>query len=211
MTPPIRDVRSPQPHALPGEFLVIGRDAPGVGDALDALAPSHWDYMDRFASRLVARGPILSADGEEHTGSVHILTASSADEAQRFADEEPYRRANLYASVTVTRFENLLGQTMWERAPATPSAFSTLLLAEVVPSPWPVPALQRLQAAAAASASWVFLGLLRSAHDRCTGIAAAADLSFEAAERALRALLECGGMRAVSVELNRWQRGGRQP
>jgi uncharacterized protein YciI len=210
MTPSIRDVRLPQQPALPGDFLVMGRDAPGVGDALDKLASAHWDYIDHFVSRLVARGPILSANGEEHTGSVHIITAASAPEAQRFADEEPYRRAHLYSDVTVTRFKNLLGQTMWERAPATPPKFSTFLLADLPVSSCSAQQFERLQTAAASNTSWVFLGLLLSPDGSCTGIAAAVDLKPEAAENALRELLERGELHAVSIELSRWQRGGRQ-
>jgi hypothetical protein len=64
MTPSTRDARLIQQQVQPGDYLVIGRDARGAGDALDKLAPVHWDYIDRFASRLVARGPILSDNGE---------------------------------------------------------------------------------------------------------------------------------------------------
>jgi uncharacterized protein YciI len=57
------------------DYFVYSRDAPGVDDKMTALTPAHWDYMDRFPDRLVARGPTLSADGEAHTGSLHIVAA----------------------------------------------------------------------------------------------------------------------------------------
>jgi hypothetical protein len=141
---------------------------------------------------------------------VHILAAASASEAQRFADEEPYRRAHLYVDATITRFENLLGQTMWERAPAMPPTFSTLLLVS-----WPAQScsaqqVERLRAAAAPDKNWVFLGLLLSSEGKCIGLAAAAGLQPDAAEHALRKLLELAALRPAKVECNRWQRGGRQ-
>jgi uncharacterized protein YciI len=193
-----------------GDYLVLAKDAAEVGDDLMRLVSAHWDYIDRFAPQLVARGPLLSSDGQRHMGSVHIITAASSLDAQRFAREEPFYRANLYSGVTVTRFRNLLRQTMWERAPAVPPEYSTFMLAN-----WPLRSctakqIERLQTAGSANNSWVFLGLLLSTDGKCTGIAAAADLKPEVAESKLRELLELGELYSDSIELSRWQRGGRQ-
>jgi uncharacterized protein len=193
-----------------GDYLVLEKDAAEVEDNLMRLVSAHWDYIDRFASQLVARGPLLSSDGQRHMGSVHIITAASLLDAQRFAEEEPYYQANLYSSLTVSRFRNLLRQTMWERAPSVPPEYSSFMLAN-----WPIRSctaqqIERLQTAGAANRSWVFLGLLLSADDKCTGIAAAADLKPEEAEGRLRELLELSELHSDSIELSRWQRGGRQ-
>jgi hypothetical protein len=143
-------------------------------------------------------------------GSVHIITSASLNDAQRFAREEPFYQANLYSSLSVTRFRNLLGQTMWERAPSVPPEYSTFMLAN-----WPLRSctakqIERLQMMGEADRSWVFLGLLLSTDDKCTGIAAAADLRPEAAESRLHELLELSELHSDSIELSRWQRGGRQ-
>jgi uncharacterized protein len=53
--------------------------------------------MDVHADALVARGPTLSADGTSHTGSVHVVEAATIDDARRFAFEEPYWLAGVYA------------------------------------------------------------------------------------------------------------------
>jgi uncharacterized protein YciI len=193
-----------------GDYLVLEKDAAEVEDNLMRLVSAHWDYIDRFASQLVARGPLLSSDGQSHMGSVHIITSASFLDAQRFAKEEPYYQANLYSSVTVTRFRNLLRQTMWERAPSVPPEYSTFILAN-----WPIRSctakqIEQLQTAGLANRSWVFLGLLLSTDDKCIGIAAAADLKPEAAESSLRELLELSELYSDSIELSRWQRGGRQ-
>lgn len=192
------------------DYLVLAKDAAEVADDLMRLASAHWDYIDRFAPQLVARGPLLSSDGQRHTGSLHIITSASSVDAQRFAKEEPFCRANLYSGVTVTRFSNLLGQTMWERAPPVPPEYSTFMLAD-----WPVRScsakqIERLQRAGAANKSWVFLGLLLSSEDECSGIAAAADLKPDVAESKLRELLESSELYSDSIELSRWRRGGRQ-
>lgn len=193
----------------PTDYLVLGRDAAGVGEELDRRATIHWDYMDRFASQLIARGPLLSPDGEEHTGSIHIIRSASALEAQRFAREEPYCRAGLYSSVTVTPFRGLLSQTMLERAPASLPEYSTFMRAG-----WPACSchakqMERLQWEASRNEHWVFVGLLQSDDMGFAGLAAAADLKPEAAERALRELLDLSEFCVDQLELSRWQRGGR--
>lgn len=193
------------------DYLVFSRDAPDVGERLDALAPAHWSYIDRFAHLLVARGPTLSADGEQHTGSVHILAAGDAQAARRFAEEEPFHGAGLYAETTIIRYANVLGRSMWDRVAAPDLERSTFLI-----SRWPARrrsprAEPAVRAAAFAEADrWVFLGLLVS-EDATESIGACAgiDLPFEPAERALRRVLEPLDQAGAAVEMLRWQRGGR--
>jgi uncharacterized protein YciI len=89
-------------------FYVHAQDRPGVGTDLDDLAEAHWSYMDQFADRLILRGPTLSDDGSEHTGSVHVVNLADRASAERFATEEPYWLAGLYRQVTTVRTVVLL-------------------------------------------------------------------------------------------------------
>lgn len=193
------------------DFLVYCRDAAGVGERLMALASAHWDYMDRFAGQLIARGPTLSPDGEEHTGSVHVVSVASAAEAQRFAEEEPFRRAGLYADVSISRFENLLGRTMWDRPPASAPQLSTFLLARWPAVPLASEGLRALRGAVRSQPDvWAFLGLLVSDDGNlCLGAAASADVASELAKIALRAILAPLGLERAPIETSRWRRGGR--
>lgn len=84
-------------------FFVYGQDRPGAQADLEALAEAHWSYMDRFSGRLILRGPTLSDDGAEHTGSVHVIDLADRASAERFATEEPYWQAGLYQDITVAR------------------------------------------------------------------------------------------------------------
>ena len=77
-------------------FYVHARDSPGVGAELLDQAEAHWAYMDRFAGRLILRGPTLSDDRTEHTGSVHVVDLADRASAERLAIEEPYWLAGLY-------------------------------------------------------------------------------------------------------------------
>ena len=145
------------------DYFVYSRDVPGVSAQLDALAEAHWSYMDRFADRLVARGPTLTDDGETHTGSIHIVTVPDAGAARHFADDEPFHSAGLYADTAVSRYVNLLERSMWDRPPVPDLERTTFLRAA-----WPAIAADARtvraarETAVAGSDPWVFLGLLVS-------------------------------------------------
>jgi uncharacterized protein YciI len=95
------------------DFFIYSRARPDAPDA-DSLTEEHWAYMDRFADRMVARGPTLGPDRETWTGSLHILDLPSGEAAVRFVEDEPYHRAGLFAEHLIRRFANRLGRTMWE-------------------------------------------------------------------------------------------------
>jgi len=108
-------------------FYVHAQDRPGVGAGLSDLAEAHWSYMDRFADRLLLRGPTLSDDGADHTGSVHVVDLADRASAERFATEEPYWLAGLYRQVTTVRTVVLLhrGPTEGSLPSGVPNALVT--------------------------------------------------------------------------------------
>src|SRR3954452_7733708 len=96
-------------------FLIFSRGVPGAGDLEDddALDEQHWSYMDRFADDMIARGTLRAADRTTWMGSVHIVDLPGPEEAQAFAEDEPYNRAGLFARHGIRRFEDRLGRAMW--------------------------------------------------------------------------------------------------
>lgn len=96
------------------EYFVYGRDRPGGFGVKVRLNEEHWAFMDGYGEQLIARGPTLSADGEETTGSLHIVELPDLEAAQRFAYDEPYYRAGAFEEVLLYGFRNLSGRTMWE-------------------------------------------------------------------------------------------------
>ena len=184
-------------------FLIHGVDAPRFGsdDGPVDRDEEHQSYMDGWLARMIARGPTLSPDGEEHTGSVHVLDLADLDTARRFAAEEPYARAGWYADVRVYPFRPLLEGTMWDRPPAPPGRPSSLVLASWAPRPVTDDLARRL-----AGAAWLFAGLLLTeAGDASVGFAGAVDLAPGAAAPVSGELLGAG----LTVEVQRWRRGGR--
>jgi hypothetical protein len=190
-------------------YFIHGVDQENVDEQLERLAESHWTYMDAHVDRLVARGPTLSADGTSHTGSVHVLEAPTIADARRFAFEEPYWLAGVYASVTISRFRSARAGTMWDRPAHDAGSVSSVVLVS-----W----LGQSQASAgdadrqllgrlAETDPLVFGGLLISDDGTYSvGLVAALDVEL----RRAAALVAAVGLPVpVTVTSLRWRRGGR--
>ncbi|MFD8587175.1 YciI family protein [Streptomyces californicus] len=192
-------------------FYVYARDQPGVADQLMELCEEHWSYMDRFDDRLILRGPTVSDDGEEHTGSVHVVDLADRAEAERFARDEPFWKAGLYRDLTVFAAEVLLS-----RAPAADVPYT------LVTARWPLPADAEGDTAHDAGERRDLLGA--EPDGRLVFVAALADdegAGTTGAVAAVRALPDeardlvrpfaerLAGGRPATLTAQRWERGGR--
>jgi uncharacterized protein YciI len=96
------------------EYFVFGKDAPGTASLRWERTEAHWDFMDGYAPVLIARGPTLTDDGENVTGSMHIVELPDHQAAHAFAFDEPYFAAGVFRDVLLRRWSNELGRTMWQ-------------------------------------------------------------------------------------------------
>ncbi len=97
------------------EFFCFHRDRPGSLALRNELLEEHWSYMDRYSTKMIARGPTFASGADDSpTGSVHIVDLSSPGAARAFAFDEPNYQAGVYRDVLVRRWRNTLGRTMWE-------------------------------------------------------------------------------------------------
>jgi uncharacterized protein YciI len=114
------------------EFFCFHRDRAGSMALRQETLEAHWSYMDRYATRMIARGPTLDSDGTP-TGSVHVLDLPDPAAARAFAFDEPTYQAGGYRDVLLRRWRNTLGTTMWD-SPGEPSGFLVLGLGEGAPA-----------------------------------------------------------------------------
>lgn len=96
------------------DYLFYCRAKPNTETLAEERTEAHWAFMDQYAATMIARGPTLSDDSAEWTGSMHIVGLSDAAAAQVFAFEEPYYRAGIFAEVFMRRWRNELGRAMWD-------------------------------------------------------------------------------------------------
>jgi uncharacterized protein YciI len=71
-----------------------------------ATRDAHLGYIRSFDVRLA--GPMLAADEATMIGSLILLEAENLQAAQSFADEDPYRLAGLFETVTIKPFRQVI-------------------------------------------------------------------------------------------------------
>lgn len=88
-------------------YAVITRDKPdALQIRLDTRA-AHLDYIEETGGVLMA-GPFLNAEGKM-TGSLIILDVESLSAAQKWADNDPYAKAELFKHVRVEHWNKVIG------------------------------------------------------------------------------------------------------
>jgi len=86
---------------------LICHDKPGALPIRLENRAAHLAHID--ASGVVEMaGPFLSAEGAM-TGSLVVLNVSTLQDARDWADADPYARAGLFASVTISEWKKVIG------------------------------------------------------------------------------------------------------
>lgn len=88
-------------------FCFICMDKPGSAALRADTRPTHLAYLDKFMDRIAIAGPLQTEDRATPTGSLMILDFGSREEADTFARNDPYAKAGLFESVTVTPFKKV--------------------------------------------------------------------------------------------------------
>jgi uncharacterized protein YciI len=83
------------------------------------------EYLDRHLAYIAANmglivvgGALIAEDGQTRIGSAFILNVKDREVAEAFSRDEPFRKAGLYQSVSITRMRR--GQWMPENGPDSP-------------------------------------------------------------------------------------------
>ena len=87
-------------------FAVICRDKPGALDVRLENRAAHLAYIEATGIVEMA-GPFL--EGGQMCGSLVVLKAESLGDAQAWAAGDPYGKAGLFDSVTVTEWKKVIG------------------------------------------------------------------------------------------------------
>jgi uncharacterized protein YciI len=84
-------------------FAIVAIDRPGVGDLRTRTRPAHREYLHEPHPGVTYRlgGPLLAPDGATMIGSLLVIEAQNLATAELFAAGDPYRKADLFAEVSV--------------------------------------------------------------------------------------------------------------
>jgi uncharacterized protein YciI len=96
-------------------YAIIGEDVPGTLAQRLETRPAHLARLQALQEqgRLLVAGPFPAIDNENpgpagFTGSLIIAEFPSLEDAQAWADKDPYLAAGVYASVNVRPFRKVL-------------------------------------------------------------------------------------------------------
>ncbi|MDU8927928.1 YciI family protein [Alisedimentitalea sp. MJ-SS2] len=86
---------------------LIARDNPGALDTRMENRPAHVDYLKSSGDTVFQAGPLL-IDGNM-AGSLIVLNVDNMGAAQAWADNDPYAKAGLFASVELIEWNKVIG------------------------------------------------------------------------------------------------------
>lgn len=89
-------------------FVLYCVDKAGHGHVRTENRPAHLDYLKSNLDRIVMAGPMTSDDGEAVLGSVIVVSDAERADAEAFAAGDPYAKAGLFESVTVSAYKKVL-------------------------------------------------------------------------------------------------------
>lgn len=89
------------------QFIVQCWDKPDALALRIATRPAHLDYVNSGVVGLIAVGPMLTDDGQPF-GSLLLIEAEDRLAAERFAANDPYALAGLFARVEITAWRQVI-------------------------------------------------------------------------------------------------------
>ncbi len=96
-------------------YVIQTKDKPGHGHVRAEARDEHIRYLDANKDKLLAAGALIDDDGTGGGGGVLIVDVDDRASAEAFIADDPFTKAGLFESTTVTRwrkaffnYENLL-------------------------------------------------------------------------------------------------------
>ena len=98
-------------------YIIYQVDKPNAQEIRERTREAHLAYLDRHKDILVLGGALLADDSPARLGSVLIINVPSRQAADAFSADEPFRKAGLFQSVSISRMRR--GQWNPAAAPQT--------------------------------------------------------------------------------------------
>jgi len=89
-------------------YAILCIDNPESLEIRKANREAHLDHIKRSGGAVVQAGPFLDAAGAM-CGSLVIFEADDIAKAQAWADEDPYKAADLFQSVEIRPWNRVVG------------------------------------------------------------------------------------------------------
>lgn len=85
-------------------YIIQTKDKPDSLDLRNKVRAEHLQYLTQHQDKLLAGGALVEDDGSGGRGGVIILDTDDRAEAQTFIDNDPFTKAGLFESISVSRW-----------------------------------------------------------------------------------------------------------
>jgi uncharacterized protein len=93
-------------------FLAICKDKPNGLDLRLERRPAHLDYLNSLGPKVKIGGALLGSDLKTPGGSMLIYEAETMEDVMTLVAGDPYAKASLFETVTVTPWRQGVGQAL---------------------------------------------------------------------------------------------------
>jgi hypothetical protein len=90
-------------------WVLLANDRADAGTIRADTRAVHLDWIAGSSDHVVRAGPFLSDDGESMLGSLLIIDFPDRKAAEAWAADDPYAKAGLFESVTITAWKQTVG------------------------------------------------------------------------------------------------------
>lgn len=85
-------------------YAIQTKDKAGSSQIRADNRAAHIEYLTSQQHLLLAAGALIEDDGTGATGGLLIVDTDDRKEAERFINNDPFTKANLFERVTITRW-----------------------------------------------------------------------------------------------------------
>ena len=85
-------------------YAIQTKDKAGSGQVRADNRPAHIEYLTKNKHLLLAAGALIDDDGAGGNGGILIIDTDDRKEAARFIADDPFSKAGLFETVTITRW-----------------------------------------------------------------------------------------------------------
>lgn len=88
-------------------FALYAKDKKGSEEIRKENRPAHLAFLAEHKAAIHFVGPLLSDDGERMIGSLLVVDLPTRQAMDSLVASDPYARAGLFETVTITRFKEV--------------------------------------------------------------------------------------------------------
>ena len=89
------------------DYLILSIDKPGQEHIRDRLRPQRIAWLEANRKIIVAAGGIVDDRNRHVSGGLMIIKVSGREEAEKFAEADPFTHASLYESTKIVRWRRV--------------------------------------------------------------------------------------------------------